>query len=47
MVTSYPEVEIRMQLVQAIRQVGPDAVLSWNPYANFALLPSEGWDDLG
>jgi LmbE family N-acetylglucosaminyl deacetylase len=47
MVTSYPQVQIKADLLSYVRRVQPDVVLTWNPFPNFALLPSEGWDDLG
>jgi len=46
-VTSYPEVEIREDLVRTIRSIQPDVVMTWFPYPNFKLLPSAGWSDLG
>jgi len=47
MVTSYPEQQIRENLVTSIRQIKPDVVMTWFPYPNFNLQPSQGWDDLG
>jgi len=47
MLTSYAEQDPRQQIVQQIRTIQPDVVLTWYPYPNFELLPSKGWDDLG
>jgi len=47
MVTSYPEQQIRENLVTSLRQIKPDVVMSWYPYPNFNLQASQGWDDLG
>ena len=46
MLTSYPEVEVREQVVSVIRQYQPHVVLTWFGYRAFSLLPAEGWDDL-
>ncbi len=43
MVSSTPEVQIKMDIIAAIRAVRPDVVLSWYPYPRFELLPSAGW----
>lgn len=42
MVTSYPEVQIRRDLVQQIREIRPNVVMTWFGYPNFKLLPSAG-----
>jgi len=47
MVTSYPEQDIRYEIINQIRRLTPDAVLTWYPYPIFQLQPSQGWDDLG
>jgi LmbE family N-acetylglucosaminyl deacetylase len=47
MMTSYPEVEIRSQIVGYIRSIKPSVVMTWYPYPNFLLVPSQGWADLG
>jgi LmbE family N-acetylglucosaminyl deacetylase len=47
MVVSTPEVEIKMDVIAAIRRIQPDVVMSWFPYPSFNLMPSAGWDDLG
>jgi len=47
MVTSYPEQQIRQELVQIIRMIQPDVVTTWFPYPNFQMQPQDGWDDLG
>jgi LmbE family N-acetylglucosaminyl deacetylase len=47
MLTSYPEQQVRMQLVTILRAIRPRATVVWAPYPNVAMRPSEGWDDLG
>ena len=47
MVVSTPEVQIKMDLIAAIRRIRPDVVMSWLSYPSFQLLPSAGWDDAG
>jgi len=47
MVTAYNEVEIRMRLTKAIRESGADVAMTWFPYPQFKLRPSQGWGDLG
>jgi LmbE family N-acetylglucosaminyl deacetylase len=47
MVTSYPQVQIKTDLLSYARRVQPDVVLTWNPFPNFNLLPNQGWTDLG
>ena len=47
MLTSYPEVQVRENLVSVIRQVQPHVVMTWYGYPTFSLLPSAGWGDLG
>jgi len=46
MVTSYPEQQIRENLVQIMRSFQPKVVVSWYPYPRFELLPS-AYGDLG
>jgi hypothetical protein len=41
--TSYPESQLREELVQLLRTLRPRVVLSWFLYPNLALLPSQGW----
>jgi len=47
MVESYPEQQIRADMISYIRQIQPFAIFTWFPYPNFNLQPSQGWDDLG
>jgi len=47
MLTSYPEQQPREDLVKIMRTVKPQVVMTWYPYPNFKLQPSQGWDDLG
>ena len=47
MVTSYPEVQIRSEMIALIRSIHPSVIMTWFPYPRFELLPSAGWDDLG
>jgi len=48
MLTSYPEVQLRMRLVAVLRQVKPFAVFSWEPSPTFReLQPQQGFLDLG
>jgi len=47
MLTSYPEQQPRQDLVFYIRGLKPDVVLTFYPYPNFKLLPSQNWGDLG
>jgi LmbE family N-acetylglucosaminyl deacetylase len=42
MLTSYPEQQVRQDLVYYIRTIKPDAILSWFPQPNYHLLPSQG-----
>lgn len=46
MMTSYPEVEVRMRFIAMIRQIQPDVIMSWFPYPRYQLLPSL-YGDLG
>jgi len=47
MVTSYPEQQIREDLVTKMREWMPHVVMSWYPFPRYELLPSLGWSDLG
>ena len=47
MLTSYPEVQVRENLVSVIRKFQPNVVMTWYGYPTFSLLPSAGWGDLG
>jgi LmbE family N-acetylglucosaminyl deacetylase len=42
MLTSYAEEQPRRDLVAAIRSIKPDVVMTWYPYPNFNMPPSEG-----
>ena len=44
--TSYPEQQVRENLVQEMRAWKPAAVFTWYPQMRFDLPPSQ-WDDLG
>jgi LmbE family N-acetylglucosaminyl deacetylase len=46
MMTSYPESQVREELVGTIRKWQPSAIMTWYPYMRFDLQPSK-WDDLG
>jgi len=47
MLTSYAEQQVRQDLVYYVRSIKPNVVMTWFPYPNFNLLPSQGWDDMG
>jgi len=47
MLTSYPEVQVRQQVIAVIRRFQPHVVMTWFGYPIFSLQPSAGWGDLG
>eukprot|EP01113_Clastostelium_recurvatum_P026220 TRINITY_DN3147_c0_g1_i1.p1 TRINITY_DN3147_c0_g1~~TRINITY_DN3147_c0_g1_i1.p1 ORF type:complete len:270 (+),score=44.91 TRINITY_DN3147_c0_g1_i1:172-981(+) len=46
MVTSFPEQQIRAELVDSIRTIQPNVIFSWFPVPRLDLVPSM-WQDLG
>jgi len=47
MVTSYPEQQIRMEIVAEIRLWQPAIIMSWFPYPDLSLQPTPMWGDTG
>ncbi len=47
MVTSYEEAVLRRDIIQSIRSIQPQVVMSWVPLPNYQLMPSQNWADLG
>jgi len=47
MLESYHELQVREDIVRALRQYQPHIVMTWFPYPQFSLLPSQLWSDMG
>jgi len=47
MVTSYPEQQIRSDIVALIRRFQPYVIMSWFPYPDLYLQPTPYWGDTG
>jgi len=47
MVTSYPEQQIRIDIVALIRRFRPYVIMSWFPYPDLSLQPTPYWGDVG
>ena len=46
LLSTYPEEQIKQDLVRLVRQIMPDIAFTWDPDPKFEMIPSQGWGDL-